>query len=115
MRACTICCTICLLGTAVVSLDNGAARKPPMGWSTWNKLRCNFNETVLLDVGQAMKDNGMLQAGYASLNIDECARSARTHAAPPQLHPAYPRCLFFHLPCVGCVASTAMHRSAAGR
>ena len=39
-----------LLVVAVDGLNNGAARTPPMGWSTWNKLKCNFNETVLLEV-----------------------------------------------------------------
>ena len=45
-----------LLACAAVArgLDNGAARTPPMGWSTWNKLRCKFNATVLLDVAAAM-------------------------------------------------------------
>ena len=62
---------IALAAVSVSALDNGAARKPPMGWSTWNKLRCHFNETVLLGIGQAMKDGGMVDAGYASINIDE--------------------------------------------
>jgi len=43
-----------------------------MGWSTWNKLKCNFNETVLLEIGQAMNQSGMVAAGYKTLNIDDC-------------------------------------------
>ena len=39
-----------LANAAVYALDNGAARTPPMGWSTWNKLKCNFNESTLLEV-----------------------------------------------------------------
>jgi hypothetical protein len=73
-----------LLACAAVArgLDNGAARTPPMGWSTWNKLRCKFNATVLLDVAAAMNSSGMVIAGYTSLNIDDCwptkARDAAT-------------------------------------
>ena len=57
---------------AAHALNNGVARTPPMGWSTWNTLRCNFNASVLLNVGHAMKAAGMVDAGYASLNIDDC-------------------------------------------
>ena len=54
---------LALLGSAA-ALDNGAARRPPMGWSTWNKLRCNFNEDVLLGVASGMVASGMVAAGY---------------------------------------------------
>ena len=57
---------------SAVALNNGAARTPPMGWSTWNKLKCKFNASVLLDVGRALKSSGMVRAGYRSLNIDDC-------------------------------------------
>jgi len=54
------------------AIDNGVARTPPMGWSTWNKLRCNFNDDVLLGVAAAMKTSGLVEAGYSTLNIDDC-------------------------------------------
>lgn len=37
-----------------------------------NKLRCNFNQSSLLDVADAMVKTGMVQAGYKTLNIDDC-------------------------------------------
>merc|ERR1712130_30454 len=56
----------------VDALDNGAARTPPMGWSTWNKLKCRWNSTVLLEVADAMVKSGMVAAGFTQLNIDDC-------------------------------------------
>lgn len=43
-----------------------------MGWSSWNKVRCKFNASVLLEIGEAMAKSGMVAAGYKSLNIDDC-------------------------------------------
>jgi len=57
---------------SINALDNGAARTPSMGWSTWNKLKCSFNATVLLEVADAMVKSGMVAAGYTQLNIDDC-------------------------------------------
>lgn len=54
------------------ALNNGAAITPPMGWSTWNKLKCRFNATTLLEVADSMVNSGMVSAGYTRLNIDDC-------------------------------------------
>ena len=51
-------------------LDNGVLR-PPLGWSTWNTLGANFNESVLRDVADAMVSSGMVSAGYEYLNVDD--------------------------------------------
>ncbi len=47
----------------VAGLNNGAALTPPMGFSTWNAIRCNFNDKALLDVADAMVKTGMVAAG----------------------------------------------------
>ena len=44
---------------AVVGLDNGAALTPPMGWSTWNAIRCSFDADLLLKIGKVMVDSGL--------------------------------------------------------
>lgn len=59
-------------GATVLGLDNGAALTPPMGWSTWNKLRCDFTAERLLQEADYMVSSGMLTAGYKTLNIDDC-------------------------------------------
>jgi alpha-galactosidase len=57
---------------ACAALDNGAALTPPIGWSTWNHLKCKFDADVLLQTAQQMVDSGMVAAGYRTLNIDDC-------------------------------------------
>jgi alpha-galactosidase len=63
--------SVLLVGIAS-GLDNGAARTPSMGWSTWNKFKCKFDADKLLEVADAMVASGMVEAGYKSLNIDDC-------------------------------------------
>lgn len=52
------------------ALDNGVMR-PHMGWSTWNTLRTNFNESILRDVADAIVATGMVGSGYSVLAIDD--------------------------------------------
>lgn len=54
------------------ALDNGLARTPPQGWSTWNTFGCDISEKLLLEVADAIKKRGMLDMGYDLLNIDDC-------------------------------------------
>ncbi|MDR2647088.1 MAG: alpha-galactosidase [Oscillospiraceae bacterium] len=60
--------------------DNGAARTPPMGWSSWNTFRNRINETLLLEVADAMDRSGLRAAGYQYLNIDDCWQSSQRDA-----------------------------------
>lgn len=78
------------------------AAKPPMGFTTWSRFKCNAQdpfknwpklETIngvqaplnddgsrsqysfqhfMLDQARAMKDSGLLDAGYSYLNVDDC-------------------------------------------
>ena len=57
-------------------MDNGLALTPPMGWSSWNLFRNKINEDLMLEIGQAMKDSGLLDAGYRYLNLDDCWQSS---------------------------------------
>lgn len=50
--------------------DNGLARTPPMGWSTWNAFGRHFNETTFIDAADLMASNGMQSAGYEYINVD---------------------------------------------
>ena len=56
--------------------ENGAALTPPMGWSSWNAFRNKIDEDLLLDVAHAMKESGLVDAGYTYLNIDDCWQSS---------------------------------------
>lgn len=63
------------------ALDNGLARTPPMGWNSWNKFGCKgLNEKVVRDTADAMASNGMKDAGYQFVIIDDCWQTGRDAA-----------------------------------
>lgn len=62
--------------TASKKYDNGVALTPPMGWSSWNTFRQNIDEKIIRETAQAMKDTGLIEAGYQYLNLDDCWQSS---------------------------------------
>uniref|UniRef100_A0A6P7F2V3 Alpha-galactosidase n=1 Tax=Diabrotica virgifera virgifera TaxID=50390 RepID=A0A6P7F2V3_DIAVI len=68
--------------STVNGLDNGLARKPPMGWMHWQRFRCLTNcklyphecisEKLFRDMADRMSSNGYLAAGYEYIMIDDC-------------------------------------------
>ena len=60
------------------ALDNGLARTPPMGWNSWNKYACNgLNEKVVRETADAIASNGMKDAGYQYVILDDCWQTSR--------------------------------------
>ena len=53
------------------------AKTPPMGWNSWNKFDCDVSETLIKGVADAMATNGMKDAGYQYVVIDDCWQVAR--------------------------------------
>jgi len=53
------------------------AQTPPMGWNSWNKFGCNVSEKLICEMADAMVNNGMLEAGYTYLVIDDCWQVSR--------------------------------------
>jgi alpha-galactosidase len=43
------------------TLDNGLARTPPMGWSTFNHWQGNFNESIFKASVDAIAKSGLPQ------------------------------------------------------
>ena len=63
---------------AAHSLDNGVARTPPMGWNSWNKFACKgLNEQVVRATADSIAANGMKDAGYQYINLDDCWQTGR--------------------------------------
>ena len=63
------------------ALDNGLARTPPMGWNSWNKFACKgLNEQVIRQTADTMVANGMKDAGYQYVNLDDCWQGERDAA-----------------------------------
>lgn len=51
--------------------DNGLARTPPMGWNSWNKFASRVDDATVRSIADAMASNGMKDAGYLYINIDD--------------------------------------------
>jgi len=53
------------------------AQTPPMGWNSWNRFACNVSEDLIKSVADAMASNGMKDAGYQYVVIDDCWQVSR--------------------------------------
>jgi alpha-galactosidase len=51
--------------------DNGIARTPAMGWNSWNKFAGRVDDAAVRAMADAMASNGMREAGYVYVNIDD--------------------------------------------
>jgi alpha-galactosidase len=54
-----------------LNLNNGLAATPPMGWSSWNNFGVEINEQLLIETIDTMVANGMRDAGYVYVNLDD--------------------------------------------
>lgn len=48
------------------------AKTPPMGWNSWNTFGWNISEELIKEIADAWLDQGLLDAGYEYLVIDDC-------------------------------------------
>ena len=48
-----------------------------MGWNSWNHFQANVDETIVRAMADAMATNGMKDAGYRYINIDDCWQGPR--------------------------------------
>ena len=68
----TACCIIASMFTAFgqpVEAANPLA--PLMGWSSWNTFALDISEEIIVGVAQTMATNGLKEAGYVYVNIDD--------------------------------------------
>ena len=69
---------LCLAGVgAQAQKFDQLALTPPMGWNSWNKSGCNISEDLIRQTADAMATNGMKEAGYEYVNIDDCWHGQR--------------------------------------
>eukprot|EP00727_Mastigamoeba_balamuthi_P008990 m51a1_g4713 putative alpha-galactosidase alpha-n-acetylgalactosaminidase (575) ;mRNA; r:295358-298244 len=72
---------------AAAALDNGVARLPPMGWLSWERFWCDvdcahaggagharacLSEGLVLEMADALADEGYAALGYRYVNVDDC-------------------------------------------
>ena len=50
---------------------------PPMGWNSWNHFACKVTAADVRAAADAIASNGMKDAGYVYVNIDDCWQGAR--------------------------------------
>ena len=80
-----------LMLRVAVSLDNGAASLPLLGWNSW----CSFGpcgtdvctETQAMETIEAMESNGMRSAGYEYVTLDDCF-AMRRNSTTGELFPS---------------------------
>ena len=80
MRFLLFVAPLALLGLTRVAppvLDNGVARTPPMGWNSWNHFGCDVSAQLIRETADAMAANGLRDAGYQYVVIDDCWQVAR--------------------------------------
>jgi alpha-galactosidase len=56
---------------------NGLAKTPPMGWNSWNKFHRSVDDKAVRGMADAMASNGMKDAGYVYVNIDDTWEGTR--------------------------------------
>ncbi len=48
------------------------AKKPPMGWNSWNTFAENINEKLIMEMADVIVNEGYKDAGYEYVIIDDC-------------------------------------------
>jgi alpha-galactosidase len=67
-----------------------APKSPPMGWNAWNTFRCNVNEKLITEMADAIVKNGMRDAGYTHINLDDCWQGGRDSKGKLQTNANFP-------------------------
>jgi len=64
--------------------DSTLAATPPMGWNSWNHFACRVTAADVRAAADAIAANGMKDAGYVYVNIDDCWEGTRDAAGKIQ-------------------------------
>jgi len=66
------------------AVDSTLAATPPMGWNSWNHFACKVTAADVRAAADAIATNGMKDAGYVYVNIDDCWEGKRDGAGKIQ-------------------------------
>jgi alpha-galactosidase len=69
---------------------NGLAKTPPMGWNSWNYFQDRIDDTIVRAIADAMVANGMRDAGYQFVNIDDTWEGQRDSKGNLQPNKKFP-------------------------
>jgi alpha-galactosidase len=70
--------------------DNGLARTPPMGWSSWNHFADTIDDKTIRGIADAMVSSGLRDAGYRYVNIDDGWQGERDAAGVLHANARFP-------------------------
>ena len=73
-----LCSTLCL---------NAQVEGPTMGWSSWNTFAVNISEDIIKGQADAMVSQGLKDAGYLYINIDDGFQYGRLSNGKVRIHP----------------------------
>src|SRR5260370_1555730 len=57
--------------------QSSLASTPPMGWNSWNHFACKVTAADVRGAADAIAKNGMKEAGYIYVNVDDCWQGTR--------------------------------------
>src|SRR5579871_5352450 len=69
---------------------NGLAKTPPMGWNSWNKFAGRVDDAAVRGMAEAIASNGMKDAGYVYINIDDTWEGERDPKGNIQTNKKFP-------------------------
>jgi len=69
---------------------NALAKTPPMGWNSWNKFAGRVDDATVRAIADAMAANGMKDAGYTYINIDDTWEAERDAQGNIQSNKKFP-------------------------
>jgi alpha-galactosidase len=70
--------------------SNGLAKTPPMGWNSWNLFGGKIDDQTVRTIADAMVSNGMRDAGYIYVNIDDTWEGLRDENGNLQSNHKFP-------------------------
>ena len=70
--------------------NSSLAPTPPMGWNSWNHFACKVSDKVIRESADTIVANGMKDAGYVYVNIDDCWQGKRDAAGVIQPNEKFP-------------------------
>ncbi len=72
-RIITLLISILATNLIIAQKFENLAQTPPMGWNSWNSFECDgVNEKVIRETADLIASNGMKEAGYEYIVIDDC-------------------------------------------
>ncbi len=66
------------------------AQTPPMGWNSWNKFNKDIDDKTVREIADTMVANGMRDAGYIYVNIDDTWEGTRDAQGNIQTNEKFP-------------------------